>query len=288
MANRPLASLIERAIIIATNPHEWRRYRLTKSMSARYSEKIEYDAVPRPHFSYGVNRAAVEARSLGLSAISAIEFGVAGGAGLFELERVASEVEKETGVSVEVYGFDTAAGMPPPADYRDQPYIWATGEFAPSEDFRPRLKKAKFVIGDVAKTVPRFCAEYGPAPVGFIAFDLDYYSSTVDALRLFEASPEFLLPRIMCYMDDIIGDDHELHCEFVGELLAVREFNDAHPMRKVAPIHGFRNKRRLPAVWNDQMFVAHIFDHPRYNEYTNPRWPKPKGQKPLPGVQVGV
>lgn len=288
MAKRPLTSLIERAVIIATNPHELRRYRLRRSASATFPQKLAYDAVERPHYAYGVYRSALEAKALGIPAISAIEFGVAGAAGLFDLEQVAVEVEKETGIAVQVYGFDTAAGMPPPLDHRDMPNVWATGQFAPHEDFRPRLKKAKFVIGDVAKTVPRFCAEYGPAPVGFIAFDLDYYSSTVDALRLFEAGPEFLLPRIMCYMDDIIGDDHELHCEFVGELLAVREFNDAHPMRKVAPIHGFRNKRRIPSVWNDQMFVAHIFDHPRYNEYTNPRWPKPKGQKPLPGVQLGA
>lgn len=286
MPKHSVLQYFERAVSLASNPRQWHRYWLKRSAAAPLSRRLAYDAIRRPHYAYGVYRSALDAKALGLPAISAIEFGVAGAAGLFDLEYVATEVERETGIRVEVFGFDTAAGMPPPVDHRDMPNVWATGQFAPHEDFRPRLTKAKFVIGDVSKTVPGFCAQFKPAPVGFVAFDLDYYSSTVQALRLFDAPAEFLLPRVICYMDDIIGDDHELHCEFVGELLAVKEFNDSHPMRKVAPIYGFRNKRLIPAVWNDQMFVAHMFDHPKYNDYTNPRWPKPKGQRPLPGVQL--
>ena len=286
MSKRSLSSYLERAFAIATDPAQRKRYFLKRSASATFPERLAYDALPRPNYAYGVYRAALEAKALEIPAISAIEFGVAGAAGLFDLERIAGEVERETGVAVQVYGFDTAAGMPPPVDYRDMGYVWATGQFAPHEDFRPRLKKAKFVIGDVAETVPRFCGEFNPAPIGFVAFDLDYYSSTVHALELFEADSSKLLPRVICYMDDIVGDDHELHSAFTGELLAIEEFNAAHAMRKVAPINLLRHKRKIPSVWNDQMFVAHIFDHPLYNQYTNPRWPKPKGQKPLPGVVV--
>ena len=35
------------------------------------------------------------------------EFGVAGGAGLVNLERIAELVEQKTGVGIDIYGFDT-------------------------------------------------------------------------------------------------------------------------------------------------------------------------------------
>ena len=127
------------------------------------------------------------------------------------------------------------------------------------------------VIGDVAKTVPEFFESHNAAPVGFIAIDVDYYSSTVDVLRMFEAPAERMLPRVLCYVDDCIGDDHEIHCEFVGELLAIREFNDSHDQRKIAKIHGLRHKRKIQQPWNDMMFAA-PFDHPMYTTHTNPRW----------------
>jgi hypothetical protein len=111
---------------------------------------------------------------------------------------------------------------------------------------------------------------------------------------MFDGPTTGFLPRVFCYVDDCIGDDHELHCEFAGELLAIREYNDAHPRRKIAKIHGLRHKRKIPQAWNDMMFAAHLFDHPQYNTYTNPRWAAkahtPVAAKPLapraPGVVV--
>ncbi len=74
-----------------------------------------------------------------------------------------------------------------------------------------------------------------------------------------------------CYLDDIIGDDWEIMCEHLGELLAVQEFNEQHADRKIGQIHGLRFKRRIPAQWNDQMYVLHVFDHSQYCEYVHPR-----------------
>jgi hypothetical protein len=45
-----------------------------------------------------------------------------------------------------------------------------------------RLKHAKLVIGDVRDTCATFLQEYQPAPIGCMFHDLDYYSSTRDAL----------------------------------------------------------------------------------------------------------
>ena len=92
--------------------------------------------------------------------------------------------------------------------------------------------RAKLVLGDIRETVGAFLEAERPPPVGFVSLDVDYYSSAVAALGLFDAREEFLLPRIYCYLDDIIGDDWEIMCEFVGELLAVKEFNEQHEKEK--------------------------------------------------------
>ena len=81
-------------------------------------------------------------------------------------------------------------------------------------------------LGDIRYTVPTFVEKFVPAPIGFVAVDLDYYSSTVDALKVFDLPESYMLPRVLCYFDDIVGEDHVLQNEFVGELLAIREFND--------------------------------------------------------------
>lgn len=271
----PKLSLIARAIRLAANPDLRKRAMLKRSTSASFIERLEYDALSRPHYAYGVYNAALQARSLGIDRISVIEFGVAGAAGLVQLEITSELVKAETGVSVTTFGFDTAGGMPAPVDHRDMPYVWTTGLFSPHRDIVKAAHRSTVIVGDVRDTVPRFCAEHNPPPIGFVAHDLDYYSSTAAALKIFSEDHRFLLPRVFCYLDDCIGDDHELHSEFTGELLALGEFNTAHSSRKVAPIFGLRHKRKIPAPWNDVMFVLHCFDHPHYSTYTNPRWPKP-------------
>src|SRR5258708_17955573 len=102
---------------------------------------------------------------------------------------------------------------------------------------RDRLRSAEIVVGDGSVTVPEFSARPGLHPIGFVAFDLDYYSSTAAALALLSSSAQSLLPRVFCHFDDVVGDDHELHSEFTGELLAIAEFNAAHSDRKLARIN---------------------------------------------------
>lgn len=245
------------------------------SSAAPYSKKVFWDAVDRPHYAYGIYQAAYTARHQGISEISAIEFGVAGGNGLVAMEDVADAVTAETGVGVRVFGFDTGTGMPEPVDHRDLPYLWRPGDFPMDiEGLRARLRSATLVLGDVTETVEGFVEAHDPPPVGFVAFDLDYWSSTVAALRLFDASAERLVPRVICYMDDVIGSDVEIHCEYVGELLAIREFNDTHEDRKLAPVNGLRHKRPVPAIWNDQIWVLHSFGHPEYSTYI----PQPRAE----------
>lgn len=232
-----------------------------------YERKLNYGALDRPHFGHCLLRSARLAKRLGHARISAIEFGVAGGNGLLSLERHAEHVQRETGVEVAIYGFDTGTGMPAPVDHRDLPYLWQEGYFAMQPDkLRQRLSTAKLVLGPVAETLVGFFRDEAPPPVGFVSFDLDYYSSTVPALRIFEAEHRFMLPRVACYIDDMVGDLEYAYNHYTGELLAIDEFNAAHDDVKIAPVRGLRHfGGRLPRVWHEQIFVAHLFSHPDYN-----------------------
>jgi hypothetical protein len=243
--------------------------RLNPALSLEH--KIEWDVYDRPHFAYGVYRAACEARRLSLKGITVIEFGVAGGSGLVILEKIAAAVEKQIGISIAVIGFDTGAGMPKATDYRDLPHIWQPGFFKMDiVALQARLKKAELIIGDVQKTIADFMERDRDYPIGFISFDLDYYSSTLEAFRILQGPAELCLPRVYCYFDDIVGNDWENHSEFVGELLAIKEFNENNPMRRIAPIHLLRHKRRMPAIWNDKMYLFSNFEHPLATQYLVP------------------
>ena len=236
--------------------------------NAPFLRRLTWDAHPYPQYAYGVFRAASQAQRLGLRRISVVEFGVAGGNGLLALERHAKDVEAVTGVEIAVFGLDAGDGLPPAATNRDLPYVWRRGQFAMDRDaLRSRLQRAELLLGDVADTVSDLIDRVADAPVGFVSFDLDYYTSTVDALRLFDAEDAVLMPRVMCFFDDLIGQDDELHSEFAGELLAINEFNATHDSRKLGLIYGLRWKRRIQEHWNDTTFVLHCFDHPLYTRY---------------------
>jgi hypothetical protein len=68
---------------------------------------------------------------------------------------------------------------------------------------RRRLSTATLVIGDVCETVPEFVKSLS-TPIGFIAFDLDYYSSAAHAFQIFSAAASRRLPRVHCYFGDIL------------------------------------------------------------------------------------
>jgi hypothetical protein len=256
---------------VLTDPRLAVRALVKRSPNAPFERRLEWDALDRPHYAYCTYHAARLAKALGLDAVSVVELGVAGGNGLVLLEHLAATVAEVVGIRIETFGFDAGTGMPAPSDYRDLAYVWRPGLFAMDEDaLRRRLRSARLVIGDVASTIPAFVDEGGYPPIGFVAFDLDYWSSTVAAMRLLDGPAELRLPRVFCYFDDIIGDDWEIHCPYVGELLAIEEFNASHDHIKVSPINGLRHKRRIPAAWNDQIYVAHDFAHAQYNTNVHP------------------
>src|ERR1700722_8139524 len=68
-------------------------------------------ALIRPQFAWGIAFASALTRALGHDKVACIEFGVAGGRGLVAMQNIADAISKTTGVSVELYGFDTGSGL---------------------------------------------------------------------------------------------------------------------------------------------------------------------------------
>lgn len=228
-----------------------------------YPVRLSIDAVRRPNYGYCIFHAASLAKSLGLKRMSVLEFGVAAGNGLVDAEFHAAETMKYLGIEIEIYGFDTGSGLPEPIDYRDLPYHWRASYKMDKVKLLQCLRFAKLVIGPLVETVPMFNQTYDPAPVGVVFIDVDFYSSTVDALSLFDHGRSNFLPRAFMYLDDVIGDESELHSSFTGERLAVAEFNDAHTEQKISEAVHLKRANFLGA-WRDQIFIYHDFSHAQY------------------------
>lgn len=240
---------------------------MKKHHRAFYKSPFLIEFLERPHYAYALFNAAQQALALGYKAISVIEFGVAGGNGLVCIEKHAKTLSRLLGISFEIYGFDTATGLPKLEGYPDVMHQWKEGSFPMDIDkLKSRLTTAQLVLGNVSDTLQDFYTKYTPAPVGAILFDVDLYSSTKAALKIFDTDPSNLIPRVRCYFDDIIGNETSLTNEFMGEKLAVAEYNSASPSRKITPVYHL-HARPYRRKWHLKSFVHHCYDHPRYSDF---------------------
>ncbi len=140
-----------------------------------YRTRFQMGAVERNHYAYCVYNAAILAKRLHYPRISVVEFGVAGGKGLLNLEYHAKAISELFDIEIEIYGFDTGEGLPEPIDYRDLPYHWKEGFF--KMDFpslQKKLKTAKLVIGNISETSKSFFEDFNPAPIGAVMCDVDF------------------------------------------------------------------------------------------------------------------
>jgi hypothetical protein len=227
-----------------------------------FRQKVFFDLVVRQQHAFALLRAADIAKDLGIPRICALEFGVAEGAGLLNMVQIGKRVTKETGVEIDFYGFDTGQGLPPPRDYRDHPEYYGTGDYAmvDKDVLLGKLpENAHVIFGDVADTVSKFVEDV-QVPIAYMSIDVDYYWSTVDCLKVLQGDPQKYLPYVILYLDDI---GLYINSEFGGELLAVHEFNQTHPIRRISR-YNFIERTRLfrRPIWLGKMFIAHMFDHP--------------------------
>ena len=261
-----------------TQPHIWERIfyeRLTEPLHLNalalgvwafgsFRSRVKWDLIVRQHNAYAILKAADAAKGLGLKRVSIVEFGVATGAGLLNMARIAEAVTAATGVEVRIHGFDTGKGMPPARDYRDHPDMYAHGDFAMDvERLRARLPaNVELHLGEISDTVDAFLAALPASePIGYVVVDVDYYYSAVDALRILAGRPEQYLPLGMVFLDDMWCERHNSAC---GERLAVAEFNRDHPQRLIER-HPFLEQGRIfrRARWLGQMHFLHALDHPQ-------------------------
>lgn len=227
--------------------------------AAPFSPRIKawWDAAPRPWYLVGVLTAAEQAARLGVSRISVLEFGVGQGGGLLLLQQFAADAARETGIAIDVFGFDTGEGLPDPLpDYRDHPDLWHSGMYQINLDALTRKldHNTHIIIGNVRDTAPSFSKTHD-SPIGFIAIDLDFYSSTKFALSALSCQGRLMLPHVPLYFDDI---DFINNHRFAGELLAIDEFNTENTDVKIDRWIGLRTGRPFPeSHWLSKMYVAH-------------------------------
>lgn len=234
-----------------------------------YLSRLRIGAIDRPHYGYCVYNGALLAKKLGYSGISVLEFGVAGGRGLFNLEECANHIRKLLSMDIDIYGFDACKGLPEPLDYRDLPYHWRRGFYEMDvQKLQAKLKTAKLILGDVKETAKTFLEEYNPQPIGAIMFDLDYYFSTANALKIFEGDEKYFLPRLFCYFDDVTGTEIELYNDYTGARLAINEFNNAHKKKKLAKAYHLLEQKAVED-WYHRIWIFHNFEHSKYNDFVS-------------------
>jgi hypothetical protein len=227
-----------------------------------------YKFLPYYYYAHGLIDAARFAKSRGYNRISAIEFGVASGRGLIHLELYAQEISRLLGIDIDVYGFDSGNGLFSPVDYRDCPECWIEGEFKMDiEALQNRLYSAKLVIGDICKTTKTFMRDYNPAPIAFIAVDVDQYTPTVGILDMLLDDDQYFTPIITMYFDDVSDS-----LEYQGEALAVKEFNTRTQAMKIVPEH----MALCPASWfsdADDWRRLHALNRIKWcRRFTHPRF----------------
>jgi hypothetical protein len=234
-----------------------------------FRQRLLLDAVPRPGYAYGMYSAAIQAKELGYKRVSAIEFGVAIGNGLVDMQNLANEIESEVGITFELYGFDSGSGLPVSSDYRNQLYYWPQGSFhmIDTAACKARLNRSELILGDVEETTGKFFSEHKPAPVGFVSFDLDYYTSTKAAFNIFNHTHKSYLPRVECFMDDVSSYEILTACQGTGVLKAISEFNEESDRKKIYKKEHVSRLRHFVGQWNDCMYVYHRFDHPEYSTF---------------------
>lgn len=230
------------------------------------ADKIRSGDFPwkRP-YALSTLQAVMEAVHCNYSQIALVELGVAGGRGLLQLCRIAELFTQELNIDIQVYGFDTGVGLPPVLDYRDHPEFWSQGLYSMGDVDALRKRLPEFchlIIGNLSETIPSFLDTLGTSRrIGFVSVDVDYYSSTVSGLKIFEYPPSAYLPAVPMYFDDV--EVLLTYSPWSGEALAISEFNTSHEKRKIER----KNWRIL------KFHVCHILDHPIRTGSEQPRIP---------------
>jgi hypothetical protein len=214
-------------------------------------------------FAYGLLMAVETAKQYGFDSIAVAEFGVANGRGLRIMVDMAERLSKQSGVDIQVYGFDTGSGLTAPKDYRDNPHMFSQGGYAMAntESLQAELSgKAELIIGDIGDIKQLSDVIDPDIPFGFASVDVDLYSSTMATFDLLAtAGPDSLLPVVNLYVHDSFGRQH--YHRFVAQLLAIDDFNQANTSRKIDidRFIGWWFGKTEP--WHASMYAMHSIEY---------------------------
>jgi hypothetical protein len=160
------------------------------------------------------------------------EFGTGWGGTLTEFLRAANAYSQDHDFDlhqVKIFLFDSFEGLPPVSRKEDDHLLWKRGEFAYSKQYITDiitrhgfpLDSVHFVEGYFEKTLNAQTLETLRAfPPSIVTMDVDYYSSTILALRFIGP---LLKSGVVFYFDDLYS--FYLHPE-LGQVKAISEFND--------------------------------------------------------------
>jgi len=219
----------------------------------------------RKQYSLSLLHGVLQAIMSNYESIVAVELGVAQGSGLIELSKAAQYFSDKSGISIEVYGFDSTVGLPDNTGAVDHPEIWHKGLFqmgSPSTLKNQLPICAHLIEGDVKETILQFEEKIENKRIAFVSIDLDYYSSTINAMPIFEFNADKYVPAVPVYIDDAY--DLITYNPWCGEEKAINEFNERNALRKI---------HRKPNFDIDRFHICQILDHPIRNNILKPKFP---------------
>lgn len=218
----------------------------------------------RPHYESILYEACLEAKKLGINEVCALELGVAQGNGIIALEKYKKKIEKILDIKIDIYGFDMGTGMPEISIPEDLPFYWRQGQYKTDKNLLEKTISSKIFYGNVKDTVEGF-AKIKPKTICCIFFDLDLYSSTMNFLNQIPKLSEYLLPRVLCYFDDLYTV-YNYNGQCNGELKAIDDFNNKYSDYKLSYSIDHIHSYKFPLA-KSTVLTIHSFKHKLYNKY---------------------
>mgnify|MGYP000847657011 FL=1 len=233
----------------------------------KFFELIKYGTIPRPNYALGILMAAHQAKELGYKKISIIELGCWNFEGLIDIENYIHDIKKFIDIDFNVYGFELGTGhIKEETNPRNRLYELSGGDYTfKKKDNLKKLQFSELVLGDVKDTVPKFLEEghLDEAPLGFIIFDLGFYTSAKNALQLLNSDSKRYLPRSIIY-----SDNNYFVLKNEADKAAFSEFNKEGG-KMISPIGELAEQ--LSVSWNKwiflgkRMYMLSDLKHEKYN-----------------------
>ena len=218
----------------------------------------------RPHYETILLESCKEAKKLGVNSVSVLELGVAGGNGIIALEKYKKSIENNLKIKIDIYGFDTGEGLPRTNLKEDLVFVWKQGQYKTDKDLIKKKTNSKIFYGDIKNTINDFI-KLNPNKICSIFCDLDYYSSTKAFLDQINNLKKYLLPRVLCYFDDLHVPENYIS-DINGELLAINEFNSSNTSCKLGISIDHIQEFKFPLA-KGLIYMLHVFDNPDYNKF---------------------